>query len=131
MKNAHITITTIDYLPSLEAEARGEFEPGDTWWTVNRHVKAGDELYIYVCAPVQAIVAVGLAASDAAPNDNPQSEFFGGYMAEMENVRMLPKLIPRLALCDAFPEWRYWRQPRQSVRVPAEFVARLAEVIEG
>lgn len=94
---------------------------GETCWTINRNAKSGDEVVLYVCAPVSAIVAVASVVDAPVKDEDLNSIWFGSYFAEMENLRMLKEPIPRKSLLELFPDWRYWTQPRNSVAVPGEY----------
>jgi len=121
----YTTITNVAYYETLREDARD----GETRWTVNRHVRAGDQVILYVCAPVSAIVAVGEAEIDVELEEDPASPWMGRWFADLDGLRMLERPITRAELMRAFPAWGYWRQPRQSVAVPGEYVVELERLL--
>lgn len=125
MKTTHVTVTNVEYYEVLRDDA-GE---GETNWSVNRHTRRGDRILLYVCAPVSAVVATGYASEDAYLEDDPQSEWFGKYFVDMHGLTMLDKPVTRAELIARFPEWGYWKQPRNCVRVPALYEAAVREMI--
>jgi hypothetical protein len=98
---------------------------GETNWTVSKHCRPGDRILLYICAPVSAIVAVGILASQPEEVTVPSSIWFGHWLADITELRMLDQPLSRQTLLSEFPIWGYWRQPRNSVRVPEEYLPRL------
>ncbi len=123
MKKAlYITVSHASYLDVLSEDASAG---GESNWTVSRHARPGDGVALYLTAPISAIVAVARVSSIPVREDDPQSAWHGHFMADFEIVEMIPQRITRDALRGAFPAWGYWKQPRLSVRVPAEYQGRL------
>jgi hypothetical protein len=91
------------------------------YWTINSNCKPGDLVALYVKAPVSAIVATGTVATRPELCEVVKSEWYGSHFSEMHSIQMLTEPIPRQVLIDCFPLWRYWRQPRNSSRVPDQF----------
>lgn len=119
------TITNAAFYEVLCEDAEGH----QTNWTVNRNAKPGDEVLLYVCAPVSAIVA--FAVIETAPElcEDPGSEWCGSYFADMHSLTMLEEPITRARLLAEFPGWKYWKQPRLSALVPPEFIEPLRRLI--
>ena len=125
MKPTHITVTNVEFYEVLRDDA----EAGETNWTVNRHARRGHRMLVYVCAPVSAVVAVATLATDATQDEDPASEWFGYFLADMHSLRMLREPLKREYLRAIFPAWGYWKQPRNSVRVPEHFQSRLESLL--
>ena len=102
---------------------------GETVWSINRHARVGDRVLLYVCAPVSSIVATATIAEDPYLNEDVNSEWFGTWFAEMNQLNMLDSPLPRRFLIDTFPGWRYWTQPRNSVKVPTEHEGELSDYL--
>jgi hypothetical protein len=121
----YTTVTNPVFYEDLVADSAD----GETNWSVSRHVRAGDLILLYVTAPVSAIVAAAEASDDAAQDDDPKSPWFGHFFCDMHDLRMLARPVTRAELVTAFPNWGYWRQPRNSIRVPGEFAAALEALL--
>lgn len=117
------TVTNEQYYESLKADA------GELNWTINKGTKRGDQVLLYVRAPVSAIVALATVSTYPVREGNPSSEWHGWYFSEMHALRMLDVPLTRDFLLAEFPAWRYWKQPRASVRVPIEFEQRIKELL--
>jgi len=63
--------------------------------------------------------------------EDPQSAWFGKHFADMQDLRLLTLQIGRHNLLEDLPSWRYWKQPRNSIRVPDEFVAAMLYAIHA
>lgn len=123
----YVTVSNAGYLEVLREDASAG---GESNWTLSRHARPGDRVLLYLKAPVSAIVAWGGVASIPMREDDPSSPWHGHFMADLHGISMLPRPIERLSLCVAFPDWRYWKQPRQSVRVPGVHEALLLEMVK-
>jgi hypothetical protein len=119
------TSTNPAYYGSLVEDAAEQV----TNWTISRHARPGDDVVLYVTAPISAIVAVATVETEPELCEDPRSEWLGKYFADMHSLRMLARPIERLSLRRAFYEWRYWKQPRQSVRVPDQYVEGLRALL--
>lgn len=119
------TITNVAYFHSIEADS----VVGETLWTINKNARPGDTVLLYVCAPVSAIVATAIVSDMPYLDEDVNSEFFGSYFAEMENLKLLDVKVTRHQLRQEFPDWRYWTQPRNSVRVPDEYLPKLEKML--
>lgn len=119
------TITNAAFYEILREDA----EEHQTNWTVNRHAKPGDEILLYVCAPVSAIVAIGIIETVPELCEYPSSEWFRSYFADIHSLMMLEVPLTRAFLCAEFPAWRYWKQPRLSALVPPEFAEPIRRLI--
>jgi hypothetical protein len=119
------TITNAAFYEVLREDA----ESHQTNWTVNRHAKPGDEVLLYVCAPVSAVVAIGVIETVPELCEDPGSEWFGSYFADIHSLVMLEVPLTRTFLCAEFPTWRYWKQPRLSCLVRPEYASRLRELL--
>jgi hypothetical protein len=125
-RRIYTTITNQEFYELLKEGA----EQGTTNWTINQNAQVGDIVCLYVKAPTSAIVAVAIIETKPELCENPQSPWFGSYFAEMHSLYMLTEPMTRDFLIEAFPIWRYWRQPRTSSRVPDPFVNRMADLIK-
>jgi hypothetical protein len=76
-------------------------------------------------------VAIATVATDAEIVDDLSSEWFLHFMADMHSLRMFDKPITRSSLIERFPDWGYWKQPRNSVRVPQQYLSALESMMEG
>ena len=123
-----ITVSHADYLGTLLEDSSAG---GESNWTLSRHARPGDRMLIYLKAPVSAIVAWGRVSSVPLRLDEPDSPWFGHFCADIEALSMTPSRVSRDALLNAFPMWRYWMQPRTSVRVPDEYIERLMSLAGG
>lgn len=124
MKSIYTTVSNAEFYDVLREDA----EAGATNWTISKHARRGDKVLLYVCAPVSAIVAVATVATTPERDDNLQSEWWGHYLADMDDLRMLDQPITRHALRERFPDWGYWKQPRNSVRVPEQYSSAVASL---
>jgi hypothetical protein len=127
MKRTFVTVSNAEFYDVL----REDSDEGETNWTVSRHARRGDRVLLYICAPISAIVAVATISTDVELNDDPSSEWFGHYMADMHSLRMLAEPITRAALIEWLPSWGYWKQPRNSLQVPEQFLPILEEVLRA
>jgi len=121
------TITNYDYYETLRIDA---IEDAVTNWTINKNAKPGDIVLLYVCAPVSAVVATARVATIPALCEDPQSAWFRKHFSDMDDLRLLALQIGRHNLLEDLPSWRYWKQPRNSVRVPDEFVPVMLYAID-
>lgn len=121
----YITVTNAAYYETLLEDS----EAGETNWTISRHAKVSDRVLLYVCAPVSAIVAVATVTSAPVREDDPASAWFGHWMTDMHRLRMLEEPITRSALMERFPEWGYWKQPRNSIVIPAPYDSLICELL--
>jgi hypothetical protein len=97
------------------------------WWTINRHASGGDIALFYITRPVSAFVAWGVVTSQ--PLLRTEEPWKGYYAAEVSDVRMLPRPISRVELCERLPQWRFMKFPRRSIRVPDEHFERLMALL--
>jgi hypothetical protein len=134
-KSVYTTITNEQFYLLLQDALRHEESRSDSlslepdeialnsfrYWTINPNCKPGDLVALYVKAPVSAVVAIGTVATRPELCEVVKSEWYGSHFSEMHSVQMLTEPIQRITLIDCFPLWRYWRQPRNSSRVPDHF----------
>ncbi len=123
----YTSITNYEYYDTLRADAHDD---ATTNWTINKAARRGDTVLLYVCAPVSAIVATARVSSTPELCDNPQDPWFGKHFADMDNLRLLNLQIGRHNLLEDVPSWRYWKQPRNSIRVPDEFLPTMLYAID-
>lgn len=121
------TITNVGYYYSLIEDAK----TGETVWTINKNARSGDTVLLYVCAPVSAIVATAIVSDNPFIDNDINSEFFGSYFAEMENLSLLGEKLTRHNLREIFPNWGYWKQPRNSVEVPTIYKTELERILSA
>lgn len=126
MKRTFITVSSNIFYDVLRDDAA---EGGETNWTVSRHAKRGDKILFYVCAPISAIIATATLETDTEKDDDIQSEWFGSHLADMHSLEMLAAPVSRKTLVEKFPHWGYWKQPRNSVQVSAEFLPELEQLL--
>jgi hypothetical protein len=119
------TVTNINYYQSILDDSL----EGETVWTISSRARPGDRVLLYVCAPISAFVAVAEVTEHPYLEENPSSEFCGKYFAAMHGLRLLKKPLTRLSLLRIMPEFRYLKQPRQSVEIPEPFVSQLNRLI--
>ncbi|MEO6390828.1 MAG: hypothetical protein ABIP75_03190 [Pyrinomonadaceae bacterium] len=119
-----ITVTNSEFHEVLKTDAA----EGLTNWTISQYARRGDIVWLYVTRPVMAIVAMAIVSGTPKLDQNPNSEWFGFYLADLEDLVMLRVPITRASLLQFAPTWGYWRQPRQSVQVPAEFEDKIWEI---
>lgn len=115
------TVTNIGYYQAILDDSL----EGETTWTINRHARPGDRVLLYVCAPVSAFVAVAEVSAAPVLEDDPHSEFRGKYFAEMHGLRLLETPLKRADLLALLPDYKYLKQPRQSVEIPPRIVDTL------
>lgn len=120
-KQFHVTISNSEFYETLKADA----EQGITNWTINSRAQVGDEVLLYICAPVSAIVARATIETEPQIDEDPASPWFGHFLADMHSLIMLATPITRKQLIGRFRDWGYWMQPRNSIVVPAYFRKRL------
>ena len=106
--DTYTTISNKEFYEVLQEDAAA----GETNWTVSKHCRPGDRILLYICAPISAIVAVGILASDPTEDTDPTSIWFGHWLADITELRMLAEPLKRQNLIDEFPTWGYWRQAR-------------------
>lgn len=123
----YTTITNVLYYQSLLDDAI----QGETVWSINKNAKVGDAVLLYVCAPKSAIVATALIADSPYLEENINSEFFNTWFAEMNELTLLDISISRHHLREMFPDWGYWKQPRNSIAVPKQYERQLIDFIEA
>lgn len=95
----------------------------------NKNAKPGDVVLLYVCAPKSAIVATAIIADIPYLEENINSEFFNTWFAEMNELILLNTSISRHHLREIFPDWGYWKQPRNSVQVKTEYLSELLPLV--
>ncbi|MDQ4121689.1 MAG: hypothetical protein M3209_09615 [Acidobacteriota bacterium] len=107
-------------------------EDGEIIWTVPKSAKTDDEVFIYITAPLSAIVARAKCAENSWLQEHPLSDWQGYYMAELADVEIFPeeKRIAMKTLRSLFPDWRWLSFPRQNVRVPQEFLQPFLELFD-
>lgn len=115
------TITNYEFYQMLLDDA----QTGETEWSINKKARSGDIVLLYVCAPVSAIVARAIVSDDPYEMTEINSEWFGTWFAKMEDLTMLEKPLTRSELCDLFPDWGYWKQPRNSIAAPSDYDVKL------
>jgi EVE domain len=115
------TVTNIEYYQAILDDSL----EGETNWTINRHARPGDRVLLYVCAPVSAFVAVAEVSAAPVIEEDPGSEFCGKYFAEMHGLRMLETPLKRSDLLAALPDFKYLKQPRQSIEIAPRFIDTL------
>jgi hypothetical protein len=125
-KQFHVTISNAEFYEILKEDA----EQGMTNWTINAKARVGDEVLLYICAPVSAIVARATIATEPQIEEDPASVWCGKHMADMHSLMMLDTPITRQKLIGQFRDWGYWMQPRNSIVVPAYFVKRLERLLQ-
>lgn len=116
-----------DYLYMLIEWAAG-IRP-DNSWTINKKAHTGDYAVFYLIQPLSCFFAVGSVTSDAWLEENPSSEWYGYYMADIADVRLLSRPVSLDEARDRFPQWGWLRQPRRSVCVPDRFAKKFLESI--
>lgn len=125
MQTIYTTITNIDFYQTLIKDSF----TGKTEWTINKNAKPGDIVLLYVCSPKSAIVATAIVADIPYQELDLNSMWFRGWFAEMENLKMLNHAISRKELLNYFPDWGYWKQPRNSIAVPKHFETKIKELV--
>ena len=125
MQKTFTTITGADFYDSLVADAAD----GATEWSINKNAASGDTVLFYVCRPVSAIVAVATIIEKPYLEMDVSSVWYGKYFTEMENLRMLTEPLSRSRLLSEFPDWIYWKQPRNSIVVRTEFQPKLEAIL--
>jgi hypothetical protein len=119
------TITNAVFYYTLVEDAQA----GETDWSINKNAKVGDQVLLYVCAPISAIVASALISDDVYLDEDINSPWYGTYFAQMNNLKMLDVKITRFQLRQMFPDWGYWKQPRNSVLVQPEYSRQLEKLL--
>jgi hypothetical protein len=122
----YTTVSNSDFYETIRADAA----QGETNWTVSRHAHIGDWVLLYVTAPISAIVAWAIVATEPEHVADPSSPWHNSYMADMHSLTMLAEPIKRGHWLTYFPEWRYWKQPRNSVRVPKEYESAVSRLLK-
>lgn len=125
MNSIYTTITNFDFYQTLIEDSL----EGHTNWTISKNAKPGDVVLLYVCSPISAIVATATLADIPYQETDLNSMWFRGWFAEMENLKLLKNQISRNFLIKTFSDWRYWKQPRNSVKVPREYENTMKEII--
>lgn len=123
----YTTITNIAYYQALVEDAAD----GETCWSINKNAKPGDLVLLYVCAPISAVAATAVIADEPFLEESINSEFFGTWFAEMNDLALLKFPLERRWLVERFPAWGYWKQPRSSIAVPQAFEPELRRLIEA
>ena len=124
-RSTFITVSNAEFYEVLLEDS----EQGETNWTISRHARPGDRMLLYICKPISAVVAVCTVATMPEQIDDPTNEWFGSFMADMQSLQMLKEPIERTALIERFPTWGYWKQPRNSVRVPEPYVEQIDSLV--
>jgi hypothetical protein len=119
------TITNNYFYEILKVDSRA----GETDWSINKNAKVGDCVLLYVCAPVSAIVATAVISDDVYLDEDINSTWFGTWFAQMSELKMLDIKVTRHQLRQAFHDWKYWMQPRNSVLVKPEYLPQLEELL--
>lgn len=101
-----------------------------TSWTINSRAAVGDEVLFYLSAPVSSLVARGTVASPPEREEDPNSDWPGHYLADVAEVRPLPRRVHIRELRAEFPEWGWLRSPIRSSPVPDSVALRLAALVE-
>lgn len=114
----------LEYLEDLAAKG------GSTRWTINRNAEVGDELLIYLTAPISAFVARGIVSSVPSIDEDLNGDWQEHYMSEIEDVSLVPERVHIKILRARFPEWRWLISPIPSTRVPDEVLDRLRVLVK-
>lgn len=81
----------------------------------------------YLLNPEGSFVAIGRLTSDAADGRSAQGD--GKYVADIAEVRMLPRSVARLEVVAHVPGWGWPRQPHTATTVPDEHVDELLNLL--
>ena len=94
-------------------------------WSSLKGVKGGDELWFYVVAPVSAIVAVGVAASDAHEGKNWR------YVVAVKKLKWIESHITVDELRSMFSDWAWTKSTRCKTHLDDDRAQRLRDHIEA
>jgi len=78
----------------------------DVRWSCTKGTKKGDEIWIYIQAPISAVVVVGEAMKDAEPGER------WPYVTRVRNIRWIENHITLDEMREAFPEWAWPKAAR-------------------
>lgn len=109
-----------DHLAELEDAAAEGYACN---WTLNPAAQPGDRVIFYLTKPDSSFVASGCVASDPILNEDEDSDWHGHYMADVEEIEILPSPIHIREARDAFSDkWKWLIQPRRSSAIPPDVV---------
>jgi hypothetical protein len=121
-----VTPSNKEYYATVQNDARTE---QSTSWTVNKQCRPGDIVLLYVCAPISSVVAYGTIVSIPTVCNDASNPWFGHHFADIEELRLLKIPIERKRMRQQFYDWRYWKQPRQPILVPTQYVDQLWDFV--
>jgi hypothetical protein len=99
------------------------------FWTVNSKARPRDRVIFYLLAPLSSFVATGTVASPPEFQDKRGDDWYGHYMADIKDIRMLARSFPLTVARTALPEWGWLKYPRRSTRVPSDVAPRLLKLL--
>src|SRR5213594_3226754 len=71
-------------------------------WTINTKAQPGDLALFYLKNPISAIVAYGFVRTHPTKETDRQSPWFGYYLSDIQNVRMLSREVPLCSTSKCF-----------------------------
>ena len=98
-------------------------------WTVNRLARPNDLAVFYFIQRRSAFVAVGVIADTPKKQRDRTQDWYGHYMAPVEEIVMLRRPVPLAVVKDALPEWDWLKMPIQSTQVPDTLIPRLETLL--
>lgn len=125
MSEIFITVSNPGFYQSLVKEP-SLFQSN---WTITSKARPGDRVLLYITAPISAIVASATISTEPEKDDEPQSPWRGHYISDIEDILIFIRPITRDDLRRCFGRWGYWKQPRNSVRVPQQYRDKMYALI--
>lgn len=127
--NIFVCLGAPEHLISLK-ELSDENRPQQSiYWTVNKNAAPRDRAIFYLTYPISAIVGFGNIIS--SPWIEEDSEWKEKNYTEINRVRIFSEcnFITNREIKTLFPEWIFWKQPRQSVATPKDLLHPFWELL--
>lgn len=127
--NIFVCLGSPEHLPSLKAISDERRPQQSVHWTINKNAEPGDKAIFYLTAPVPAIVGFGNIA--LIPRLDEESDWKEKNYTEINRIRISSEknFIANRELKMIFPEWIFWKHPRQSVAAPADLLMPFRELL--
>jgi len=92
------------------------------WWSCGKDTRAEDFLFFYAMKPDSAIVATGVASSDARPDKE------WHYVADIKNVKIIEEPITREEILAKVPQWGWPKRPQKPTYLEEAIAEKLLKL---
>lgn len=128
--NYYILLGSPEHLDFFENPAA--YSDEQSYWTVPKSAKKGQEAFIYLCAPVSSIVGRVIIVEEPFFNVYTFPDWADNWMAEISIMQEYTsrKDLHIKNLKSLFPDWSWLRFPRNKTRIPSDIIVPFLELVE-